>query len=339
MLKKVLFCTLGLLVLMGCTTAAPTPVPPTATTAATATAAPTATSEPTPTTEPTATSEPTATATAEPSPTPAATLDLSQPNRLAPDIISTDEEEWRITFTPDGQTAYFGRSPGFSPNSQGIIMVSHLENGVWSQPEPASFSGEWNDTDPYITADGQQLYFCSKRPVDGQERKDFDIWVMTWDGTAWGEPVNMAALNSPKDDLYVSITNEGILYFGSDRSGGLGGWDIYRALPNAEGVYETIENVGKPINTPSWEFNPHIAPDGSFLLFTGLNYAGGRGFGDIYVARPAADGSWGVKPMPKVNSTSDEYHPGLSPDGEYFYFVRRQGDGDLHFIPAAEVLP
>lgn len=48
MLKKVLFCTLGLLVLMGCTTAAPTPVPPTATTAATATAAPTATSEPTP---------------------------------------------------------------------------------------------------------------------------------------------------------------------------------------------------------------------------------------------------------------------------------------------------
>ena len=89
---------------------------------------------------------------------------------FAPGIISTGDYESHPTFTPDGREIYFLKmAPNFS---RWTIFVSRYKDGGWSQPEVAPFSGQFQDADPYITADEKHFYFTSDRPVEtGGERQ------------------------------------------------------------------------------------------------------------------------------------------------------------------------
>lgn len=262
-----------------------------------------------------------------------------QPEPFAPGIVSSDDEEYQITFTPDGSRAYFARADAFFPASrQATIYETRRVDGAWTAPTVAPFSGTYSDIDPFITPDGSKLFFSSIRPVAGATRTDLDVWYVERVGDGWGEPVHTGALNSPSDELYPSVAADGTLYVGSDRAGGLGGWDIYRAVPLGDGTYGAAENVGAPVNTPVWEFNPAISPDGQTLTFTGLSYAGGAGFGDLYVStREGA--AWGTPAGlgASVNTPADEFHPSFSPDRRLLFFVRRDlsipdPDGDLYVV-------
>jgi hypothetical protein len=248
-----------------------------------------------------------------------------EPTVFAPGVISSEREEWRITFTPDGRTAYWAVSDEFFPISrQATIMTSHFRHGAWSAPEVAPFSGVHSDIDPHLSPDGRTLYWSSIRPVDGVTRTDIDLWmvVRTRSG-AWSEPVHLGpTVNSPADELYPSVDADGTLYFASDRSGGAGGWDIYRARRRA-GRHGAAENLGAGVNTATWDFNPEISADGTLLLFTALDRPDGHGLGDLYgsrlrrgVAQPA------VNLGPCVNSELDEYHPTLTRDRRSLLFVR-----------------
>jgi hypothetical protein len=251
--------------------------------------------------------------------------DCDEPTRFAPGVISSDREEWRITFSPDGRTAYWAVSDEFFPISrQATIVTSQLRDGVWSTPEVAPFSGVHSDIDPHLAPDGRTLFWSSIRPVDGVARSDADLWmVVRTRGGAWSEPVHLgAAINSPGDELYPSVDASGTLYFASDRAGGAGGWDIYRARRQAGG-YGAAENLGAGVNTATWDFNPEISADGTLLLFTALDRPDGFGLGDLYgsrlrrgVAQPA------VNLGPCINSELDEYHPTLSRDRRSLFFVR-----------------
>lgn len=256
------------------------------------------------------------------------------PESFAPGVISTDDEEWRVIFTPDGSRAYFARSDQFFPFSrQATIYESNLTDGVWSAPTVASFSGTYPDIDPFITPDGARLYFSSIRPVDGEDRTDLDLWFVEWTGSGWGSPIHTGAVNSPADELYASIDEDGVLYVASDRTGGVGGFDIYRADPLGDGRYSEAENVGAPVNTTRWEFNPAISRDGETLAFTGLNYPGGAGFGDIYVTE--REGTVWATPSGLgglVNTSADEYHPSFSPDERLLFFIRYGADGDFNVV-------
>lgn len=263
-----------------------------------------------------------------------------EPAVFAPGVVSTDREEYHITFTPDGRTAYWAVGDEFFPISeQATIVTSTYENGAWSAPQVASFSGQYSDIDPFITPDGSRLFFSSIRPVDGVPRDDADLWIVERTATGWSEPVHLGdAVNSPFEDLYPSVDEDGTLYLGSDRPGGFGGWDIYSSTP-AAGSYGPAINLGPTINTEFWEFNPFVTPDGRTLLYTGLSYPQGFGFGDIYVSRQKR-GSWtpGENLGPTINTELDEYHPALSPSGKTLFFVRHSYEpwipGDVYAIKA-----
>ncbi len=261
------------------------------------------------------------------------------PQVFAEGVISTEAQEWRVSFTPDGRTAFFARSQGFFPQTrEATIMVSRFEDGRWGEPEVAPFSGEYPDIDPFVSPDGETLFFSSLRPVAGEERDDTDLWLVRRqpDGD-WGEPEHLGeAVNSDTDDLYASAAADGTLYFGSERGGD---WDIYRSVPDAEGWYGPAENLGPPVNTGSWEFNPTITPDGEVLIFTALARPGGRGAGDIWVSR-LVDGQWSepVGIGDAVNTSADEYHPSLSPSLDRLFYVVR-GDLQQVSVAALENLP
>jgi hypothetical protein len=255
---------------------------------------------------------------------------------FAPGVISDGDEEWRITFTPNGKTAYFASSAQFFPfTRQATIYVSHLERGAWSAPEVASFSGQYSDIDPFISPNGQRLYFSSIRPVDGVVRGDIDIWFVERTPTGWGEPVHLGPeVNSPADELYPSASADGTLYFTSGPLFPQPGRhvDIFRA-ERVRGGFATREPLGPAVNTApaaggglqdAWEFNPEISVDGRTLVFTSLR-PGGYGLGDLYVSHlEGREWTPARNVGPLVNSAADEYHPTLSRNRRELYFVRRR---------------
>ena len=250
---------------------------------------------------------------------------------LADGVISTDDEEYRITFAPDGQTAYFARGSGFFPQTrQAAIMETRLVDGEWSEPTTVPFSGTYPDIDPWVAPDGESIYFSSIRPVDGAERSDAELFRVDRVGEGWGEPVHLAALGSEQDELGASVTADGAIWFASDRPGGAGGWDLYSSAPAGDGFTEPQPIAA--VNSPVWEFNPAIDADGTTLIFTSILRPGGSGLGDLFVS--TAEGDEWSEPQPlALNSSADEYHPSLTPDGETLYFVKRGTDGDLYETP------
>jgi len=258
---------------------------------------------------------------------------LPEPALFAEGVISTGEFESHPAFTPDGRTLYFVRS---TPEFTGwTIHVTQHADGRWSAPKVASFSGKHRDADPFITADGKQLYFISDRPVDGKSKEDMDIWVMdrAKDGT-WGEPRNLGApVNTSADEWFPNVAANGTLYFGSGRRGGHGKTDLYRA-GRKDGKFVEPENLGPGVNTDADEFEGSVAPDESFLVFMALGRPDSVGGGDLYISY-RKDGKWtpGKNLGMKVNGRGLEISPYLSPDGKYFLFSSARKVGDF---PAAK---
>lgn len=280
-----------------------------------------------------------------------ASVAAQAPEPFAPGVISDANEQWRITFTPDGRTAYFAESEKFFPFSRkATIYTTTLSEGRWSEPLVASFSGTHSDIDPFITPDGRRLYFSSIRPVQGASRADIDIWMVEGTARGWGEPIHLGAeVNSPDDELYPSASSDGTLYFASGpQAPGAGRhYDIYRARSTGSG-FSAREPLGAAINTTpasddpgpqaAWEFNPEISADGTLLVFTSLR-PGGRGLGDLYASR-FAGGRWTAAENlgPEVNTAADEYHPTLSRDRKQLFFVRRgPAAGDFYTVPVAAI--
>jgi Tol biopolymer transport system component len=245
---------------------------------------------------------------------------LPEPTLFAENVVSTGEFESHPAFAPDGRTLYFVRStPEFTDWK---IYVSQHSDGRWSAPKVAPFSGKHRDADPFVTADGKQLYFISDRPVDGKAKEDMDIWVMdrTRDGD-WGEPRNLGApINTTASEWFPTLAANGTLYFGSSRPGGHGKTDLYRAR-FADGKFAEPENLGTAVNSAADEFEGCIAPDESFLVFMSLGRADSLGGGDLYISYQK-DGKWTPARNlgPKINGPGLEISPYLSPEGKYFFF-------------------
>lgn len=85
-------------------------------------------------------------------------------------------------------------------------FTATLREGVWAGWQPAGFEPDYQVGELHITADGQELYFHSARPGGLGE---YDLWVSSLDAGAWQEPVNLAGLNSPTNDGWPYVTQDG----------------------------------------------------------------------------------------------------------------------------------
>ncbi|HEV3454906.1 MAG TPA: hypothetical protein VHG32_00020 [Thermoanaerobaculia bacterium] len=267
---------------------------------------------------------------------------VSYPELFGEGVISTPDDELGITFTPDGDTAYFTkRTPTTNTPPRLVICVTHRAAGRWSEPQVAPFSGRFNDFSPTISPDGARLFFASDRPV--RERAaaagaspagaapDVDLWVMDRAGAGpeWSEPRNLGApVNGPEAEQNASVATDGTLYFSSNRAGGKGSFDLYRSRL-VDNHYTEPENLGD-LNSAAYEGQPCIAPDQSFIVFASIgrdDALHGEGVlyprGDLYVSFRDASGAWSPPRNlgAPINSTAAESSPSLSPDGKWLYFT------------------
>jgi Tol biopolymer transport system component len=258
--------------------------------------------------------------------------------RFAADVVSTDDEEYRISFAADGTTALFARGDGFFPQTRDATIYETRRDGeTWTEPSVASFSGAFPDIDPWFSPDGTSVYFSSIRPVDGTPRDDAELFRVDRTETGWSEPVHLASLGSDGDELGASVSSDGTIVFASDRNGSSSGWDLFAAAPGADGSYGEPEEISQ-LNTANWEFNPAVSADGSLMVFTSIGRDGGSGLGDLFLAERNG-GAWSEVGPLRTNSGADEYHASWSADERELLFVRRAGDGDLFTVSWEAAVP
>ncbi|MCD4677837.1 MAG: hypothetical protein K8S18_17855 [Desulfobacula sp.] len=244
----------------------------------------------------------------------------SQAEIFAPGIVSTGNSEFCSVFSPDGNEFYWSVSGAPYPT---IVMMRYMNNH-WSKPEIGSFSGKYLDFDMAFMPNGNQLFFCSRRPLEGNGPPidNTDLWFVERENVGWSEPRHLKGpVNSKANEYYPIFAQNGTLYFSSARPGGYGNGDIYFSRFE-NGMFLEPENLGAPINTENAEGDLYIAPDESYIIVTCYGRPDAIGSGDLYISFRQEDSSWSsMKNMgPSVNSIANEHCPILSPDGKYFFF-------------------
>ena len=228
--------------------------------------------------------------------------------------ISSPQFESHAAFDPRTGDLYFVRS---SPQFTGWrILVSRCTGTSWSTPKPPAFAGDGVEADPYFTPDGRSLYFISTRSVDGVQGRSLDIWRVDRDGAgSWAAPMRLPEpVNSPGAEWFPRPSVDGWLYFGSNRPGGFGGTDIWRARLDAAGGW-TVENLGAAVNTAGDDYEPLPASDGSRMIV--------MADGGLCETRRTPTG-WAprTKLGPEVNKNGTEIGPLFSPSGRSLLFAR-----------------
>ena len=116
------------------------------------------------------------------------------------------------------------------------------------------------------------------------------IYYMRRHNGRWGKAqllegdVNIKGYTSTHPAVGYLPDGKPILYFSSDRPGGLGGMDIWYAIIIKEGRPGNSTNLGAPVNSDSNEITPFYNSDEQTLYFSS-NRTGGRGGFDVYSAK------------------------------------------------------
>ena len=260
--------------------------------------------------------------------------------------------------SPDGKELYFLRQMAVAPQStfyhrQTEEQVLRLCRSTWKDtaysygevlPYPFNQGGEQGGVT--MSADGKTMYLA----ILGNDRgyADCDIWRCRRRGGIWQELENAGrAINGERSwDAQPSLTPDGqYLYFASNRSGGMGGTDIWRCRRLASGEWSRAENLGPAINTAGNEKCPFIHADGHTLYFASDGWQGFGGYdmyfidvNNTYLQRPTNLG------LP-INTEVDDICLGVSTDGKRAYFAGQSvdwvgvGGSDLYsfeLYPAAQ---
>jgi hypothetical protein len=254
---------------------------------------------------------------------------------FAPGEVSTDARELNVVFTEGAREVYFTRVIDGRPR----LLYRRVYVGAWTAPvrvTPIAGQPDADIADPMLSPDGQHLYFVSSARTDLFREGSSNIWVSRRQGDRWGDATVLPApVNSDATEFYPSVVADGSLYFSSNREGGFGDFDLYRAQYR-EGAFVDAVNLGPAVNTAQTEVDAYVAPDERYLI-TAARRDGNRGALDLYLSFRTPDGAWGplTHMGDEINSELTDYCPMVSPDGRYFFFSRRTAEGgDIYWMDA-----
>ena len=199
----------------------------------------------------------------------------------------------------------------------------------WGAPAAvAELNTSLEDGTPGISADGLTIYLLSARDDPNQIPS---IYMATRKdrGAPWSTPVPVPELSSGSNDSCPFPASDVLIVLDSDRSGGQGGRDLFRAS-RATGT----DPWGSPVvvaelNTGGEDSCAFLSSDGRLILFGSDR---DNGVMNIFVAT-RTDAAAPFDPptkLPQVNSASEDADPWLSPDMKTLYFSSsRNGTQDI----------
>lgn len=246
--------------------------------------------------------------------------DFGEPERLLG--IDFEEDVYGPALSGDGRTLYFS---AYVDGEQQIYAATRDRRGVEfsAVTELPVVNSAQMDGSPFLSADGQRLYFFSERQQGSLGRRD--IWVSERGAELFGEPTPVQGINSPSSELLPWLTpDELTVLFVSGRAGGSGGADVWRA---------TRASVSEPFGVPSSVADLSSgANEGRAVLsgngteaFVTSDRAGGSP--DVWTAtRPASGAPFSaLRRLETLNSDATELDVMISKDDRELFFASTRG--------------
>jgi len=248
-------------------------------------------------------------------------------------IISSDEET--MVYTYAGDSSIGGRQNYFNePDKYGMyyedVYITRKKNGQWQKGHGIGPTINTKDHDAAVSlsADGHTLFiYKDNRSNSG------DLYVSYLEGNTWSVA---SALPGDVNQMLswegsCSLSSDGrTLFFVSDKKGGYGGRDLYKATLQADGSWGNVMNLGEKINTRYDDDAPFIHPDGRTLIFSSSGH-NSMGSYDIFRCKlNLADSTWGAPENLgyPINSPDRDSYYVLSADGKHGYYASGKEDGE-----------
>ncbi|MEZ4722312.1 MAG: hypothetical protein R2813_10615 [Flavobacteriales bacterium] len=278
----------------------------------------------------------------------ALTLEILKPPSNA------QNSQYSPVISPDGKKLYYTNR---GPDSKGEMMDAKskkTEIGNYYEDvfvaekldgddnfkfaEGASLSDNVNQSGRHeapmsISYDNQFLFIY----MSGSRQEEDIFWSKSIGDTAWSKPEKLkGAVNSPHYEGHAFLGPDNkTLYFSSDKPGGLGGRDIYKAVMQDDSSFAQVENLGPKINSEFNEDAPFMYSNGSSLYFASEAHGSMGGYDIFYIKYDSAAGDWqeAVNLGYPINTTDDDRYYYITKDGEWGYFSSARASGEnLHDI-------
>ncbi len=202
------------------------------------------------------------------------------------------------------------------------------QSGEWNKGVAltAPINTESNEGAQSLSADGNWMFFTACGRSD--TRGSCDIYFSYRTEYGWSEPINIGPpVNSPYWESQPSFSSDGkTLYYSSNRGGGNGGNDIWKAemvgfQSDGTPFFGKPVNLGKKVNTPFNEVSPFIHPDNHTLYFSSNGWSG-MGEMDIFLSRKNKNNQFEEAENLgyPINSSGDDVGLIVTADGQKAYF-------------------
>ena len=256
-------------------------------------------------------------------------------------VLSADEETMVYTYAGDSSYGGFRKV-----DDDEIVYARYFEDvyitkkkdGAWTPGKNigVTINTVENDAAVSISPDGHMLFTYRDDKGNGG-----DLYVSYLQGNEWSLPSPlMGDIN--RGDTWegsCSISADGkTLYFASDRKGGFGGRDLYKATLMSDGSWGKVKNMGPKINSKYDEDAPFIHPDNRLLIYSSN---GEKSMGNYDVFKTIyneADTTWSEPEnmgYPINTPDRDSYYV-LSASGEHGYYSSGKAGGqglqDIYMI-------
>ncbi len=244
------------------------------------------------------------------------TLPGKVPLRFAPDLIDGEAHE-SPSFFPDGKEFVINVMGGTTQ-----LMFFTMTGETWSLHTPPFEMPKYLNG-IFISPDGQKIYMLAYE--DNRE----NFYVINKNSNEWMKPKSLGPdVNSLTPHWSFSVATNQNLYFGAQGS-------LYVSRFDG-GKHSSPEKLPSPVNGSSQESTPYIAPDESYILFSKDETAGaattGLPFKDLFISYRLNTTSWSdpVNVGTEINTpNAHEMCPMVSPDGKYFFFIRKNKASDF----------
>lgn len=125
----------------------------------------------------------------------------------------------------ENSATIFGDSIIFTSNREGNYQIYFQKRNGVEKPIPLdALNSPFDEVSVGFSSSGKELYFSSNR-----EGNQFDIYMTTLVDGKWQAPIKFPyPFNDPTADDTDFSLHDSVAYIASNRSGGLGGYDIYR---------------------------------------------------------------------------------------------------------------
>ena len=259
--------------------------------------------------------------------------------------INTPADEYFPYLTNDRELIFYTRRKDKFADEN--LFYSEKQNQQWDIGKSVGmdFNTLNNEGMSTILRNGRKLFFtsCERPSVKGP----CDLWTADLNGHKIS---NIESLQGESNSDYwesqATISCDGdVIYFASNRPGGLGGSDIWMSILDEEGNWTEPVNMGPQINTTKDEEAPFISNDSRTLFFSSTGHPG-LGEQDMFLSKMDKEGNW-QKPVnlgPPINSSYRELGFYLSSNGTTGYFASNRehpqaaGGMDIYSFELPKVL-